>query len=369
MVRWPLFSLLLLLFSACEKPLRLPYITPELHNWPKVYKGVPGLRLHVFNTGSLEVRDRLVYRDGSPLNTVSLDIQVFVIEHPRYGLIVVGTGLNQASVDDVEHHLGLFRASAGTPVMAKDQDILAQLKRAKLPSTKVHYIILPDLRLDHAGELQSFPAAQPIVASAEYEAATAEKDNSLYVSEEYDNVREWRFIDFAGAQPLGIFRAHRDLFNDGSVLLIDASGATAGGLAVLVRLPAAPVLLCGNLAWTKEQYFYTRLPGLLFDRDAWWDKIWRLKKFKDVVPELAVFPDHDWAAVEAAKTKDVVLHPFSAAEEAPADENQSTRQQKPKAKSNKQRKPKSRPAQKEKPTHTRIASDHWAFLPSSLSVR
>jgi N-acyl homoserine lactone hydrolase len=314
MARRPLFFLLIVLFSACEKPLRLPYITPELHNWPKTYKGVTGLRLHVFTTGTLAVRDKLVYRDGSLLGTVSLDILVFVIEHPRQGLILVGTGLNRKIADDAEHYLGAFRASFGTPAMEKGQNILSQLKRAKLPAEKVRYTILPDLRFDHTGELASFPSAQPIVASAEYEAATDETDNTFSLSQEYDEVREWRFIDFAGAKPLGTFQAHRDLFNDGSVLLIDASGATAGGLAVLVRLPAAPVLLCGNLAWTKKHYFYTRLPGLLFDRDAWWEKIWRAKKFKDLVPELAVLPDHDWAAVEAAKTKDIVLHLFSPGE-------------------------------------------------------
>src|SRR5215475_2087356 len=95
MARWLLFYLFIVLFSACEKPLRLPYITPELHNWPKAYKGVPGLRLHVFNTGTLEVRDKLVYRDGSLRDTASLDVLVFVIEHPRHGLILVGTGLNR----------------------------------------------------------------------------------------------------------------------------------------------------------------------------------------------------------------------------------------------------------------------------------
>jgi hypothetical protein len=260
------------------------------------------------------VRDKLVYRDGSLLDTGSLDILVFVIEHPRYGLILVGTGLNRKIADDAAHSLGSFRASLGTPVMAKGQDILSQLKRAKLPKEKVRHIILPDLRLDHSGELESFPAVPPLVASAEYAAATDEKDSAFSLSEEYDDVREWRFIDFAGAQPLGTFRAYRDLFSDGSVLLIDASGATAGGLAVLVRLPSAPVLLCGNLAWTKEHYFYTRLPGLLFDRDAWWEKIWRVKKFKDLVPALLILPDHEWTAVEAAKTKDIVLHPFSTGE-------------------------------------------------------
>ena len=173
---------------------------------------------------------------------------------------------------------------------------------------------------------------------------TNDKDSTLYVSGEYDSVRQWRFIDFAGAQPLGTFRAHRDLFNDGSVLLLDASGATAGGLAVLVRLPTAPALLCGNLAWTKEHYFYTRLPGLLFDRDAWWEKAWRLKKFKDLVPELAVLPDHDWAAVEAAKTKDIILHSFSAEEAAEdSDKEQQEAQAKKKGKG---KKPQKRVAQK-----------------------
>jgi hypothetical protein len=99
---------------------------------------------------------------------------------------------------------------------------------------------------------------------------------------------------------------------DGSVLLLDVTGATAGGLAVLARLPSGPVLLCGNLAWTKEQYMYARFPGVLFDRKAWWEKVWRLKKFKDLVPELVVLPDHEWAAVESAKRKDIVLHPFTA---------------------------------------------------------
>src|SRR6266849_1204595 len=314
MVAYFLIFFLALFLSACDKPLRLPYIAPELHNWPKSYKGVAGLKLRVFNTGALVVPHKLVYRDGSLLGTASLDILVFVIEHPRHGLILVGTGLNRKIADDAERYMGAFRTSVGTPAMEKGQDILSQLKRAKLPGEKVRHIILPDLRLDHTGELASFPLAQPIVASAEYQTATDEKDSALTLPKEYDDVRAWQFIDFAGTAPLGTFRAHRDLFGDGSVLLIDATGATAGGLAVLVRLPAAPILLCGNLAWTKEQYFYTRLPGLLFDRDAWWERIWRLKKFKDLVPELAVLPDHDWSAVAAAKTKDIVLHSFSAEE-------------------------------------------------------
>lgn len=305
---------LVCLLSACDKPLRLPYITPELHHWPKPYRGVAGLRLHVFNTGTVEVPSKLVYRADSLLDTHTLDILVFVIEHPRQGLILVGTGLNRQLVDRPERYLGALLTALGQAEMEKGQEIVAQLKRVKLSYEKVRHLILPDLRLDHTGELESYPAAQAIASAAEHNAATDQEGIGLYLAKEYDNVREWRFIDFIGAQPLGTFRAHRDLFGDGSVLLLDAAGATAGGLAVLVRLPAAPVLLCGNLAWTKEHYFHARLPGLLSDRQAWWEKIWRLKKFADLAPELIVLPDHDWAAAETAKNKDIILHPFSAKE-------------------------------------------------------
>lgn len=311
MLRRSLFFLLFFACSACEKPLRLPYIPPELHNWPTPYKGVPGLRLHVFTTGKISLPGQLVYRDSSPLSPQSLDIVVFVIEHPRRGLILVGTGLNHGFANGTEQYLGALPSSLSTLTMAKEQDILAQLKRAKLPESRVRHIILPDLRFDHAGELESFSSAQPIVASVEYNTAIEQEGDVLYLSREYDDIRDWRFIDFAGAGPLGTFRAHRDLFGDGSILLIDAAGATAGGLAVLVRLPTRPVLICGNLAWTREQYFYVRAPGLLFDRAVWWDKAWRLKKFGELAEELVILPDHEWATVASVKTKDVILHPFS----------------------------------------------------------
>jgi glyoxylase-like metal-dependent hydrolase (beta-lactamase superfamily II) len=310
--------LLLLLgwLVGCEKPLRLPYITPHLHNWPKSYEGVPGLKLHVFHTGTLTVPERAVYQDGSVLTRRSLDILVFVIVHPRHGLILFGTGLNRALVKDPEDYLGFFLASFGKLEVKEGQDILSQLRQAKLPRDKVRYIIVTDLRFTHTGELERFPRARVVVTAEEHTAAIAANRDELYFPEEYDKVREWRFIDFAGAEPLGTFRAHTDLLGDRSVLLIDTAGATAGGMAVLVRLPTTPVLLCGNLAWTKENYFHARLPGFLFDREAWWEKVWRLKKFKDLVPALVILPDHDWAAVKAVQMQDMTLHPFSATAEA-----------------------------------------------------
>src|SRR5207237_4072351 len=114
-------------------------------------------------TGSVDGPSRLVYSGSTLMKPHTLDILVFVIEHPRHGLIRVGTGLNREIADNPEQYLGVLLTSLGSPAMEKGQDILSQLQRAKLPDDRVRYLILPDLQLDHTGELESFPSAQAIV--------------------------------------------------------------------------------------------------------------------------------------------------------------------------------------------------------------
>ena len=309
-----LLGLLTLLAAACHEPLRPPYIVPELHNWPEPYRGTSGLRLHVFQTGRLTLPSRLVYEGGSVFGRTRLDVLVFAVQHPDQGLILVGTGLNRAladsSADGPQTYLEIPLSVIGRARLSSGQDIVAQLEAARLAADGPTHVILPDLRPDHAGELEHFSEAVAVVSRAEHAAALGQTGLGAYLPKEYDQVTRWRFIDFGQAEPLGLLAAAQDVFGDGSVVVLDASGMTAGGLAVLVRLPSGPVLLCGNLAWTRQQQVYTRLPGLAFDRNAWWDKIWRVKKWSQLAPELTVLPDHDWRTVEERATADMQLHVF-----------------------------------------------------------
>ena len=305
----------LMLGVACEEPLRLPYIEPVLHNWPEQYRGVSGMKLRVFQTGSIVVSSRVVYQDGSLPQQHSLDILVFGIEHPKQGLVLVGTGLNRGLAEDAPRYLGPIRSIFGQADMQPGQDILSQLQTARLSAEAVKFVILPDLRLDHAGELESLSQAAAVVTREEHVAALSGAPLSLYIADEFDQITSWQFVDFSTDTPLGPFARSHDLFGDGSIELIDVAGATAGGLAVLVRLPARPVLLCGNLAWTHSQARYAWMPGLAAQRELWWEKIWRLKKFKDLVPELLVLPDHDWTAIRQVEAADITLHEFSPPEE------------------------------------------------------
>ena len=323
-----LAGLLALCGGACEERRRLPYVEPVLHDWPEDYRGQPGLKLHVFHTGLLELPGRLVYRGGSVARRRPLTILSFGVEHPEHGLVLIGTGLNRNVAGDAANYLGPIRAPLVQAKLRTDQDVVAQLDAAGFAAEDVRFVVMPDLGLDHAGEVESFSQAEVIVAREEHAAARNGREFDLgrgrYLPGEFDQVERWRFIDFAPDSRLATFARSHDLFGDGSIVLIDVRGTTAGGLAVLVRLPQRPVLLCGNLAWTESQARFAWMPGLAFDRAAWWEAIWRLKKMKDLLPALSLLPGHDLAAARMAAghgsdngptpsgktSSDIVVHEF-----------------------------------------------------------
>ena len=138
-----LIACVLILGVACEEPLRLPYIEPILQNWPEQYRGVSGTKLHVFDTGSIAVSSRIVYQDGSLPQQHTLNILVFGIEHPKQGLILVGTGLNRGLAEDAPRYLGPVRSIFGQADMRPGQDILSQFKTAQLSAERVKFVILP----------------------------------------------------------------------------------------------------------------------------------------------------------------------------------------------------------------------------------
>lgn len=328
-----LVGLLALCGGACEERRRLPYVEPVLHDWPEGYRGQSGLKLHVFHTGSLDLPDRLVYRGGSVARRRSLTVLSFGVEHPEHGLVLIGTGLNRNVAGDAADYLGPVRAAVVRAELQAGQDAVAQLDAAGFAAEEVRFVVMPDLGFDHAGEVETFAQAEVIVAREEHAAARNGQKFDLgrgrYLPGEFDQVERWRFVDFAPDSKLATFARSHDLFGDGSIVLIAAHGATAGGLAVLVRLPQRPVLLCGNLAWTEAQARFAWMPGLAFDRAAWWEAIWRLKKMKDLVPALSLLPGHDLAAARTAAgrgedgstpsgktSSDIIVHEFPAQDRA-----------------------------------------------------
>lgn len=283
-------ALLAGLFAACQEPLRIPYVPPELANWPQPYRGVAGLRLHAFETGWIRVHPVIGGIGGS--NDTGIPALAFLLDHPHQGPVLIDTGLSPRAASDPDTYPGGLRRVLFEPDLTEDHALVEQLRSAGL-SPEIETVILTTCRFPHTGGLRAFAHAVVVTTRAEHRAALASGWLTAYVAEDFAAVTRWRLIDLPADSPLGTFQSHLDLFEDGSVLLLDAAGVTPGGLAVLVRLPEQPVILAGDLAPQMRTLRTTAAPRLLADRRTWWDNLWRLKRFAELAPGLRVIAGHD----------------------------------------------------------------------------
>ncbi len=310
-----LFGAVLLLLAGCQEPLRVPYIPAELHGWPRPYRGVSGIEVHVLDTGTLRVREGLLFRGGSMMKVRSLESLVFLIHHPRHGWIAVDTGLDPALNDDAvaSRQLGTVLALL-LDVGVVDGGIRGAMQRAGLHPERVKTVILSDLHLDHAGGLDVFPQARVVVSRREVEQAA--QGGFGYAPPDPEETGHWKQIDFRSDTPLGTFPRHLDLFGDGSVELIDVAGHSAGSIAVLVRAAPRPILIAGDLVAVASGLRDPAAPAAAWNVERQWESLWRLKKLMQLVPDLIVLPGHDLEAAAEVQSGEVVVHE----EEEPAPE-------------------------------------------------
>lgn len=298
--------------AGCEPDLRVPYIPPTLAKWPEPYAGTGGLTVDVFTVGTIRAPEGAVLRGGSVLRTREMPVTAAVIRHPRHGLIVCNTGLKEPVTSD---HRDGWLPRALLPEAIPAEALSAQMRAAGFDPAAVRWVVLTDLRMEHTGDAESFPRARVVVAKAEQE--YAQGGPASYRRSDVDDIGNWKFVEFDPPAPLATFRAHVDLLGDGSVVLIDAAGATPGAMAVLVRLRERPLVLAGSLAAVPEMVRYAARPAAAYDIERWWDTIWRLKRFRDLVPALVVVPDRDPSGIAAAGVPSLRAHGAAATAPSP----------------------------------------------------
>jgi len=276
---------------GCQEERRVPYIPPKLHGWQQPYQGRAGLELHAFHVGTLNTKAGTGLLGGKITRRRDRAVSAYVLKHPTQGLIVIDTGLNHRLADEPKGYLGGLLAMSVEAKLESEQHLPAQMRAADLDPAKARWVVVSNLRFHHAGELESFEQATVVVSKSEHRRAFEQP--SGYVRREFDDVPRWKFVDIRrDGKPLGTMPAAFDLFGDGTCMLIDAPGPTDGNLAVLVRMPDRPILLAGDFAPSLESVRYAAAPASLVDRDAWWDHIWRLKRFSDLEPQLLIVPGY-----------------------------------------------------------------------------
>jgi glyoxylase-like metal-dependent hydrolase (beta-lactamase superfamily II) len=126
------------------------------------------------------------------------------------------------------------------------RSIVDQLAQLGLATDKIDIVGVSHWHFDHVGQAPRFANARLLIGKADADAlrATPTVDEDSFVA-----LKHW----LAGSGKLELVSGDKDIFGDGSVMMLDAPGHTAGHYALLVRLASGPVLLSGDLYHFTEQ--------------------------------------------------------------------------------------------------------------------
>ena len=144
---------------------------------------------------------------------------------------------------------------------------------------------------DHTGQVASFPKSTVLIGAKEWEAITAPKPATGVNFKPFES-----WIKGEGkVEPLTL---DKDVFDDGSVIVLRTPGHTPGHQVMLVKLPqTGAVILSGDAMHFRENYNVFGVPAFNYDRAQ---SVASMERIKNIASNLKakVIIQHDARDVE-----------------------------------------------------------------------
>ncbi len=139
-------------------------------------------------------------------------------------------------------------------------DLPTQLAQISIRPDSIKYLGISHNHFDHTGQAATFPKATLLIGAADFAAL---KHEPLPFAVDPATLQPW--LD--GRAKTETVTGDRDVFGDGSVVMLAAPGHTTGETALLVRLPkTGAVLLSGDVVHFSEQWEKHGVPTFNADR-------------------------------------------------------------------------------------------------------
>jgi glyoxylase-like metal-dependent hydrolase (beta-lactamase superfamily II) len=159
-----------------------------------------------------------------------------------------------------------FGMNAG-PVAPKTSlvDLLAQLN---VKPEQVKYVGLSHYHGDHVGQAGSFPKATLLIGKGDWDILSGPKLPASVRRPPGDVVNPEPFANWiSGGGNVEPLLLDKDVFGDGTVIMLNTPGHTPGHHVLLVKLPrTGNVMLSGDLAHFRENYDNNVVPGFNANR-------------------------------------------------------------------------------------------------------
>ncbi|MDO6413193.1 N-acyl homoserine lactonase family protein [Sphingomonas sp. BIUV-7] len=132
--------------------------------------------------------------------------------------------------------LGAGQRSVGGGLARLERSLPDQLREIGVAPASIKIVGLSHYHADHAGQLASFPGATALLGAQDM--AVVKGEGTAF------NLDSSQFPAATKFDPV---QGDRDVFGDGTVVMLATPGHTPGHHSLLVRLASGPVLLTGDL--------------------------------------------------------------------------------------------------------------------------
>ena len=163
-------------------------------------------------------------------------------------------------------------ASGATPApTAPKTSLVEQLAELHLKPEQINFVGISHYHGDHVGQVASFPQATLLIGKGDWDAITSPKPAEGVNFKPFEN-----WISGGGnVQPQAL---DKDVFGDGSVMMLYTPGHTPGHHSLLVKTSSGNFIITGDAAHFRENYDSDGVPAFNYDRAQTIASVERLKK-------------------------------------------------------------------------------------------
>ncbi len=259
------------------------------------------IKVHVFHTGEVCVDPSIPFKNASknpiaftglfrnPHNRIWLPVSSYLIEHPK-GLILYDTGWSTEVRTDPKKHLTLKHYLVNQPKLPEGKAITEQLEKIGIYPKDIDYVVMSHMDSDHVSGVKLVKDAKNIIVS-NLEMEDTRKYKLRYIKSMWDNVP---ITEFEFNNNKGPFNRSYDLFNDGSIELINIPGHSDGLAAMKITNEDGKfVLLFSDGGYAERSWKELISPGITLNSDETMKSLEWIKKMsldKNCIESLA---NHD----------------------------------------------------------------------------
>lgn len=204
--------------------------------------------------GQIEVRNLGVFSDTYHYSgeTRTLTDSCYLVRHDK-DYMLWDAGLPTALIGTKADASAVF-----APTLA--EDIPTQLGRINVQPEQIGRLGISHNYFDHIGQAANFRGATLMIGAADL---AQFKADPLPFAVDPNLIKPW----LAGTSKVDPISGDRDVFGDGTVVILSTPGHTPGETSLLVRLAKmGPVLLSGDVVHFEEQFANRGVPTFNFDR-------------------------------------------------------------------------------------------------------